>query len=88
MVTPLICVILFSFLGFWIVVDETPGFFLLNFPELVGRLLFVGWYYIVSAYPVVFWHTRFMPIRSILFYSDLIAEIKLMAEIPLGGLVD
>ena len=88
MVTPLICVILFSFLGFWIVVDETPGILLLNFPEVVGRLIFVGWYYIVSAYPVVFWHTRFMPIKSILYYSDIIAEIRMMGETPLGGFVD
>lgn len=88
MVTPLLCVILFSFLGFWIVVDETPGYLLLNFPEILGRLIFIGWYYVVTAYPIVFWHTRLMPIRSILFYSDMIAEVKLMGEIPLGGVID
>lgn len=88
MFVPLLCVLLFAIFGFWILVDEIPRIVLLNFPEIIGRLIFVGWYYIVSAYPVVFWHTRIMPVRSILFYSDLIYEVRMMGETPLGGVID
>ena len=85
---PYITVIVFALLGLWIISDEYPRIVLLNFPELIGRLLFVGFFLVVRTRWVIESHVHFMPIKSILFYSDLIAEMNLMSEIPLGGELD
>lgn len=85
---PYITVIIFALLGLWIINDEYPRIVLLNFPELIGRLLFVGFFLVVRTRWVIESHVHFMPIKSIIFYSDLIAEMNLMSEIPLGGELD
>ena len=85
---PYITVIVFALLGLWIISDEYPRIVLLNFPELIGRLVFVGFFLVVRTRWVIESHVHFMPIKSILFYSDLIAEMNLMSEIPLGGELD
>ena len=85
---PTICVILFAILGSWILIDPVPGHILLNFPEFVGRLAFIVWYNIVSIQFIFNMHVRLMPIRSIIFYSDMLEEAILMSETPLGGFKD
>ena len=82
---PMLCVLIFSIVGTWMMIDPLPGDIILHFPELVGRLTFMLWYRIVATRFVFNIHTKIMPVRSIMYYADLIDEAKLMAETPIGG---
>lgn len=85
MISPLVYVALFGVLGLWILIDPMPGYILLNFPEVVGRVAFFVYYNVVVSKIVFAFHVRFFPIRSVIFYSDLLEEAILMANTPLGG---
>ena len=85
MIIPYLCVVLFTIFGTWVMIDPVPGHILLNFPEFLGRILTIIWFTIVRSGPVVQFHMRLMPITSILYYADLIEEMLIMAETPLGG---
>lgn len=85
MIIPYLCVVLFTILGTWILIEEYPRVILLNFPELVGRIITIIWFTIVRCGPVVNFHMRFFPYRSIFFYADLIEEMLVMSVTPLGG---
>ena len=81
---PLLCVILFSILGTWILIDPLPGYLLLNFPEVVGRILIGIWFWVVTTPAIFKFHMKIIPVTTILYYADLIDEITLMAKTPLG----
>jgi hypothetical protein len=88
MINPLFYVALFAILGSWVVIDPMPGFILLNFPEFVGRVAFIVYYHICTTPAILEFHLKIFPIRSILFYSEMLEEAKLMESTPLGGQED
>ena len=55
------------------------------FPEFVGRIVTFVWFSIVRTGPVVRFHAWLMPVTTILYYSDLLVEMTIMQETPLGG---
>ena len=81
---PMICVLLFSLIGTWMMIDPLPGYLLLNFPELVGRLTLGVIYNIVTLPPVIELFVRIAPQRSLLFYMRFMMEMQIMLNTPLG----
>ena len=85
MFIPFLCVILFSILGTWLLLEPAVAYYIIHFPELVGRITFIVFFQIVTHPFVLEFHIRFFPIRSVLFYADLIDEVQIMSVTPLGG---
>lgn len=82
---PILCVLIFSIVGTWMMIDPLPSALILNFPEVVGRVTFVLWYRIVTSRIIFNTHARLMPIMTIFYYTDLVLEAKIMSETPIGG---
>ena len=85
MFIPFICVLLFSIIGTWMLLEPSVAYYIIYFPELVGRVVLILFFHIVTNPSVLEFHIRFFPIRSVFFYADLLDEVQLMAETPLGG---
>ncbi len=85
MFIPFICVLIFSIIGTWMLLEPVVAYYIIHFPELVGRISFIVFFQIVTHPIILNFHIRFFPIRSVFFYADLLDEAKLMQEIPLGG---
>ena len=81
---PAICLLLFSLIGTWMMIDPLPGYIILNFPEFVGRIVMFLWFTVVRSRYVFDFHMWMMPVKSILFYSYLLEEMETMARVPLG----
>ena len=85
MIIPYLSLFIFALLGSWMMLDNTPSFIIAYFPEFVGRIVMFVWFSIVRLEPVVRFHVWLMPVTSILYYSDLLVEMTIMQETPLGG---
>lgn len=85
MLIPFICVLLFSIIGTWLLLEPAVAYYIIYFPELVGRITFVVFFQIVTHPIILNFHLRFFPIRSIFFYSGLLDEVHIMSITPLGG---
>ena len=85
MIVPYLCLFIFALLGSWMMLDNTPSFIIAYFPEFVGRIVMFVWFSIVRTGPVVRFHAWLMPVTTILYYSDLLVEMTIMQETPLGG---
>lgn len=85
MIVPYLCLFIFALLGSWMMIDNTPSFIIAYFPEFVGRIVMFVWFSIVRSRWVFNFHMNLMPVTSILYYSDLLVEMTIMQETPLGG---
>ena len=83
---PILCVILFFILGLWILTDPLPGVLLLNFPEIIGRLVVVFHYYFVTQSWLMNLMISIAPLTSVVVYFRLIAEMEDMQNTPLANL--
>lgn len=83
---PILCVILFFILGLWILADPLPGILLLNFPEIIGRLVTALHYQFVTQPWLVAFAVTLAPTTSTIAYLRLIGEMELMLNTPLGNM--
>ena len=83
---PILCVILFFILGLWILADPLPGILLLNFPEIIGRLVIALHYQFVTQAWLVAFVVTLAPTTSTIAYLRLIGEMELMINTPLGNM--
>lgn len=83
---PILCVILFFILGLWILADPLPGILLLNFPEIIGRLVIALHYQFVTQAWLVTFAVTLAPTTSTIAYMRLIAEMEMMLSTPLGNM--
>ena len=81
----LICLLLFSLIGTWMMFDPLPGFLIRNFPELIGRIVFVIYYNIVTIPAIIYFTVYRWPETMSVFYTNLVNEAIVMGETPLGG---
>jgi len=81
---PILCVILFFILGLWILADPLPGILLLNFPEIIGRIVTALHYQFVTQPWLVNVAITIAPVTCTIAYMRLIAEMEMMLTTPLG----
>ncbi len=81
----LICLLLFSLIGTWMLFDPLPGMIIRNFPEIVGRITFVIYYNIVTIPAIVSFTVYRWPQTMMPFYFDLVDEAMIMGITPLGN---
>lgn len=82
---PAICLLIFSIMGTWMMIDPLPSYFIRNFPEIIGRFLVALHYWIATYPPFVEAFVRIAPRTAMIRYFILIGEIQDMAELPLGA---
>lgn len=83
---PILCVILFFILGLWILADPLPGVLLLNFPEIIGRLVTAFHYQFVTQPWLVNIAITIAPTTCTIAYLRLIGEMEIMLNTPLGNM--
>ena len=82
---PAICLLIFSIVGSWMMIDPIPSYFIRNFPEIIGRFLVALHYVIATFPPFVDIFVRIAPRTALIRYFILIGEIEEMAITPLGA---